>query len=503
VVEAESVEFDPEEPLLWYQRDFIGWQQAKEVVLVQKSRRVGISFADAFDSVMTAATSKKAGGMDCFYIGYNKDMAREYIDTAADWAKKFEKVAGEISEEVMRDADKDITVFRVKFASGFQIVALSSRPSNLRGMQGKVTIDEAAFHDDLPGLVKAAMALLMWGGRVVVISTHEGEDNPFNEMIKDADKNGFKVITINFKDALEQGLYQRICQVRGKDWTPEGEKAWKDKIYKFYGDGASEELDVIPSGGAGIWLSRALIEKRQVRGVPVIRYEQPDDFALKDEHFRTSEVEAFCEDHLLPLLEKMNPLYSSFFGEDFARSGDVAAIWPLQETPDLRYTTPFVMEMRNIPFKQQEQILFYIVDRLPRFAFGKLDARGNGQYLAEVAQQRYGEERIEQVMLSEKWYRENMPRMKDFFEGGDVDIPKDSDIVTDLRMVTTDKGVAKVPQDKHSKGTDGKNRHGDTAIALALAISSTKEDRVEYDYYSGVDDDDDDAAVNWKKAEGF
>ena len=27
-----------------------------------------------------------------------------------------------------------------------------------RGKQGKVTIDEAAFHDDLPGLMKAAMA---------------------------------------------------------------------------------------------------------------------------------------------------------------------------------------------------------------------------------------------------------------------------------------------------------------------------------------------------------
>ena len=24
--------------------------------------------------------------------------------------------------------------------------------------------DEAAFHDDLPGLIKAAMALLIWGG---------------------------------------------------------------------------------------------------------------------------------------------------------------------------------------------------------------------------------------------------------------------------------------------------------------------------------------------------
>lgn len=494
--------FDPEEVFLWYQRDYLGWIQSCEVVIVQKSRRVGISWTDAADSVLTSATEKGAGGMDSFYIGYNKDMAREYIDASAEWATKFDKVAGEISEDVFKDKDKDITVFRIKFASGFQIVALSSRPSNLRGMQGKVTIDEAAFHDNLPGLVKAAMALLMWGGRVSIISTHEGEDNPFNEMIQDADRNGYKVLTITFKEALNQGLYQRICQVRGIDWTPEGEKAWADKIYKFYGDGASEELDVIPSGGTGMWLTRALIEKRQVEGIPVIRYNQTDDFTLMDEAYRVSQVEAFCEDHLLPILESLNPLWPSFFGQDFARSGDVSCFWALQETPDIRFTTPFLLETRNVPFEQQKQILFYVVDRLPRFSFGKLDGRGNGEYLAEVALQQYGEERIEKVMLSEKWYRENAPRMKAYIEDGDIDLPKHSDVTTDLRMVKISKGVAKVPDDARAKGSDGKNRHGDSAIACMLAVSATKEDRVEYAYYPGTDEESDER-INWKSASGF
>jgi len=253
-----------------------------------------------------------------------------------------------------------------------------------------------------------------------------------------------------------------------------------------------------------MWLSRALIEKRQVQSIPVIRYEQPADFAMQNEHLRVSEVEAFCEDHLLPQLESLNPLLPSFFGQDFARSGDVSCLWPLQETADLRYTTPFILEMRNIPFEQQKQILFYVADRLPRFSFGKLDARGNGQYLAEVAQQHYGEERIEQVMLSEKWYRENAPRMKAFIEDDDIDLPKHADVTTDFRMVKINKGVAKVPDDARAKGTDGKNRHGDSAIACMLAVSATKEDRVEYAYYPGVEDDEDeDERINWKTASGF
>ena len=42
---------------------------------------------------------------------------------------------------------RDIKAFRIDFASGYSIVALSSRPRSLRGMQGKVRIDEAAFEE--------------------------------------------------------------------------------------------------------------------------------------------------------------------------------------------------------------------------------------------------------------------------------------------------------------------------------------------------------------------
>ena len=84
------------------------------------------------------------------------------------------------------DPDKQIKAFRIKFACGFQIIALPSRPRSLRGMQGFVIIDEAAFHEDLKELMKAAIALLIWGGRVLVISTHNGEDNYFNQLVKEA-----------------------------------------------------------------------------------------------------------------------------------------------------------------------------------------------------------------------------------------------------------------------------------------------------------------------------
>lgn len=44
-------------------------------------------------------------------------------------------------------------------------------------------IDEAEFHESLEELLKAALALNMWGARVRLISTHNGIDNPFNAYI--------------------------------------------------------------------------------------------------------------------------------------------------------------------------------------------------------------------------------------------------------------------------------------------------------------------------------
>ena len=82
------------------------------------------------------------------------------------------------------DEDKAILTFVVYFASGFKVQALSS---NLQpaGMRGNVTIDEAAFHDRLAEVLKAAMALTM-GAKVRLISTHNGVDNLFNQLINDS-----------------------------------------------------------------------------------------------------------------------------------------------------------------------------------------------------------------------------------------------------------------------------------------------------------------------------
>jgi len=188
------------------------------VKVMEKSRRIGLSWGEAGEDALLAASDS---GMDVFYIGYNKDMATEFIEDCADWSRFFNEAAGEIEAFIWADdgaEKKDIQAFRIRYPSGFKITALSSRPSNLRGKQGKIVIDEAAFHADLAELLKAAMAMLMWGGRVVIISTHNGDDNPFNELINDirAGRVPYSLHRVTIDDALKQGLYQRICLRLGR-----------------------------------------------------------------------------------------------------------------------------------------------------------------------------------------------------------------------------------------------------------------------------------------------
>lgn len=464
--------------LMGYQQRWVADRSPLKVM--EKSRRTGITWGEASDNVLTAASERTAGGQNVYYIAYNQDMTIEYIQACAMWARVFNYAAGEIEEGIWddeADADKAIKTYTIKFPSGFRIVALSSRPSNLRGRQGVIVIDEAAFHDQLKELLKAALAMLIWGGQVHVISTHNGDDNPFNELITDirAGRRAGSVHRVDFKEAVNDGLYQRVCMRLGKPWTELDQTAWVAGVYSFYGDGAAEELDCIPSNGSGAWLSRALIESRMSADTPVLRWACKPGFELLPDHIRAAECRDWMEGQMLPLLERLPPEAQSFDGEDFGRTGDLTVHVPLIQHQNLVRRVPFTVELRNVPFRQQEQVAFYLLDRLPRFTGGAFDARGNGQAIAEFAMQRYGAVRIAQVMPTESWYREHMPPVKAALEDGNlVDLPKDADTLNDLRAVQMVRGVPRVP-DERTKGEDKGKRHGDVAVAVALAWYASRE----------------------------
>ncbi len=467
-----------------YQQEL--WQSVDRnaVTVIEKSRRTGYSWALAAVAAAQASTARAEGGSDVLYMGYEKDMTREFVGYVADGAKAMQVAASEVEEFLFRDPerpDKDIGAFRIRFAAGYEVIALPSVPRALRGKQGLVILDEAAFMDDLDEVLKAAFALLIWGGKVVVCSTHNGDTNPFAVLVEDirAGRKPYHLLRCTFDDAVAQGLYRRICLRQGTIWTEAGEAAWVADIRAKYGDAADEELDVIPSPSTGTYLPATLLEARATPGVPVLRWECPAGFKVESEQVRGRAALVWCQDVLLPHLLYLDRSSRHVLGEDFGRVRDLTVLWPLAITRTLARRTPFVVELRNVPFEQQKQILYYLCDRLPRFGAMKLDAGGNGAYLAEVATQRYGA-LVEEVQLSEPWYRENMPPLKAALEDGQLDLPADDELLGDFRMLKLVRGVARIP---HARLNDErKQRHGDAAIAACLAYAASRAEPEEYDY---------------------
>ena len=470
---------------LLYQQEL--WRElgCHQVVVEEKSRRTGFSWAAGAIAAEQAALAKSPGGSDVLYMGYEREMTREFIDYVAMWAKEMQVAAEQVEEFLFADPDrpeKSIGAFRIKFASGFEVIALPSVARALRGKQGLVILDEAAFMDDLEEVLKAAFALLIWGGKVLIISTHNGDTNPFNVLVNDiraGKRPGYKLLRTTFDEALAQGLYRRICLTQGKEWTLEGQEAWRDEILAIYGDNADEELHVIPSPSTGVYLSTVLLEQRAVEHDVVLRWTAPPGFEGLGEDQRRRSVEAWIRAELLPRIAQLSKTEAHALGEDFGRIRDLTVMWLLAIGADLVRRTRLVIELRGMPFRQQEQVLFALCDTVPRLRGAKLDSGGNGMFLAEVAVTRYGD-RFEGVQLSEPWYREHMPRMKGALDDGTMTMPRDDQVLDDFRMLKLVRGVARVPDRRRDDA--GAQRHGDAAIAGCLAYAASEADPEVYGY---------------------
>lgn len=463
------------------------------VLVIEKSRRIGLTWALAAYAVLRAGRERKAGGMDAMYISYSQEMTREFVDACGMWARAFSTAAAEAEEFLFPDSDetgdRSIQAFRIRFASGFEILALSSAPRTLRGKQGVVIIDEAAFVESLPELLKAALAFLMWGGQVIVCSTHDGADNPFNQLIQDVlgGRLPYQHGRIDLDQALHDGLYQRICLVTNSKWTPEAEAEWRGNLIAIYGEGADEELFCIPTMGSGAWLPGPLIEARMTAEAPILRLELPADYLHRGEIEQLALLDPFMQE-LEEALGAVDPDLQYGFGFDFARVADLTAGCLLAVERDLTRREKLVFELRGVPGDEQKRITAMVLEKVKARLIGAaFDATGMGWTVAEDMGRRFGFKEspdtagiVQAIKFTDDWYRVEMPPLKVAFEDGTIAIAPDADHLSDLRIVRLQRGSPRVPALR--TGEKGKRRHGDYAIALALAHFATRGAWVEYGY---------------------
>ena len=403
------------------------------LAVIEKSRRIGISWATAYQAVMHAAE----GGGDVYYQGYALEMARGFVADCAEWAAALD-VAAETAGETVIGAEPDaVQAFRLRLASGRQVLAMTSAPRAFRsrGRPGDLAIlDEAAFVDNLGEVLKAALAFRTWGGRVRVISTHNGEASPFAALVRDL-RDGVRpgsLHRVTLRDAIGQGLYHRICAVAGRDWSPGDEAAWEADLRAGYGANAAEELDCIPASGTGAWLAWDTIRAA--------------------EHDAAGRPEACAG----------GPVW---LGIDVARRRDLWVAVAVEKTGDALWLREIVAR-RGIAFSEQRRIVAELVARYRPLRIA-VDQTGMGEAIVEQLQDDHGRLRVEGVIMTGPRRLDAATALREAMEDRRLHIPDDEALRRDLHAVRAEAGPSGAPRLVAGRtGTDG---HADRFWALALA----------------------------------
>lgn len=407
--------------------------------LIEKSRRIGISWTEAYDAVMHAG--EKAGNV--YYQSYSQEMTRGFIDDCAGWARRLQVAADAVGESLIKDGDKDVKAFRIGMASGHEIVAMTSAPRAFRskGRPGDLgIIDEAAFVDDLAEVIKAALAFRVWGGRAHIISTHNGEANPFAGLCRDV-RDGTRpgsLHRVTLVDALADGLHRRICQITGQEWSPEAERQWEADLRAEYGHHAGEELDCIPAAGTGAWLTWELIRA--------------------------------CE-HALAGIPDNSAGGVTYIGVDVARRRDLWVAAVIEVVGDILWLRDLVVE-QGISFSEQRAIVADLAAcyRPSRIA---VDQTGMGEAVVEQWQEDHGTMRVEGVIMSGPRRLDVATAIREAAEDRRLRIPDDDALRRDLHSIRTEAGPTGAPRLLAERGdTDG---HADRFWAIALACAAAAE----------------------------
>src|SRR6266542_3655886 len=179
--------------------------------IIEKGRQTGITYVDAYDSVLKAGT--KGAQFDVWVSSRDEAQAKLYLEDCKYWANLIHLAAADLGQIVF-DREHNFSAYVLEFATGRRIYCLSSNPNALAGKRGHVKGDEFALHHDQRLLYRVAKPVTTWGGQLSIISTHRGVNSVFNELIRDIRENdnpmGWSLHSVPIQNAVEQGIVERI-----------------------------------------------------------------------------------------------------------------------------------------------------------------------------------------------------------------------------------------------------------------------------------------------------
>ena len=418
----------------------VKWLEDKaQIKLYEKSRRIGMTFAQAFEDVEDAGVN---GLYNVWFSSNNDTNAKEYIDYCKNYAEALNMVIKAYTKTfILKESKNDVTIYIIRFANGKKITALSSSPNQLHGKGGKIVLDEFARRDDELEVWKAASpAALVWGYPIRIISTHNGKKSLFYSFVQRLKKGTLKWrhYHTTFVEAVRQGLADKALH---KHCTMEEQDAYIEGVKDATGDNSvwNEQYMLEAEDGDTILLPRPILET-----------------AGKAEMMTFEELKA-CKE-----------LYA---GLDVGRFKNFSLFYVIEKVSASLFITRWLYAIQAEEFPKQDKKISAVLMDLPNLRRLCVDYTGMGIGLTEYLQEKFGTTRVEGVTLTANVKETLAFRMKKMLEDLSFLIPADQEIYDDFQLVkkvVTTAGNIRLPAD--TKNDSHADRFWGAALSLEAAI---------------------------------
>lgn len=227
--------------LLPYQQAAADLSRIEPLLMVEHAPRIGMTFSFAEEAVATASGDD---AHNVIYLAPQPEMAAEFMGQCFHLAKQGGVGSSEIGTRLVEGG----IVLVLDFPTGKTIRASVADMVDLRGAVALVIIDQAAFVPNLDTLIDQALPMCMFGGRIVLLSRHSKEPHNFFHALMDeaiaANIPGC-AMRVPIGRAIDDGLFRRICDLKGVEWTQDAQYAWERQLHHMFGADAKAELDLM------------------------------------------------------------------------------------------------------------------------------------------------------------------------------------------------------------------------------------------------------------------
>ena len=464
--------------MLKYQSDWIGDRSL--VKLMEKSRRIGISYATSYDEVRQH--SMKDCRVDTWFSSRDDLTAKEFIIYCQKFASVLKLAAKIYAADILsEDGRKSATATIQRFANDTRINSISSNPDVFAGKGGNVGLDEFSLRNDPRNVYDIASPTIDWGGRLSIISTHRGATNFFNKLITDErdpdprKHRGISLHRVTLTRALEEGFLWKL-----QTKLPDGDRRLDMDEADYYNyqrarvsskERFMQEYECEPEDEASVFLPYDLLAGSFYPAPDNLRVhtEATYDFRGKEGRVRYLLPGGVQPSGLRDYLAKLRLAGAALYhGKDVARTGDLS-VDIFGERRDGIMFVRAVVEFDNVAFSRQEGLLYPIMPLINRSC---VDKTGIGSQFAERAGEKFGDWRVEGINFSRGTKEMLAGPLPELFREKQLKIPDDDLFLTDLRSIRKET-VGDKPRYVASKDEET-DSHADRFWALALLLHAGK-----------------------------